>query len=127
MPNQKSKPLNSQILTEFNALKEKYELKDKCGIFFKLERDQNPLDITGVLDLMKYKFKEWDNINIFCYSGKLFKDKIGLVIGSYSREEALNIIRDSTSNIMLTPTAMVSFFAAIQVLQNFVEEKKEND
>ena len=92
MLNQDSNPEVSDILSLLEALAQKYEEKDKRGILFMLDDGQNPLDIIGVLDLMKYKFIEWKNINIFCYKGILFKDKILLVIGSDNPDEVLDII-----------------------------------
>ena len=75
-----------------NLLKE-FEQEEKCGIFFKLEKDKDPSEIFGVLDFLKYKIENWGNSNIFSYFGHLFTDNTILVIGSTDTGEAKSIIK----------------------------------
>ncbi|MHA1689341.1 MAG: hypothetical protein ACTSUN_08405 [Promethearchaeota archaeon] len=49
---------------------------------------KSPLDILGVLDVLKYKIQEWNNTNIFSYKGVLFEHQPILVIGSDTIDEA---------------------------------------
>ncbi|MHA2038967.1 MAG: hypothetical protein ACW98X_21245, partial [Promethearchaeota archaeon] len=70
-----------------------YENEEKCGIFFKLEKGKDPLEIIGVLDFLKYKIENWGNSNIFSYLGDLFEDETILVIGSEDIGEAKGIIK----------------------------------
>ena len=46
----------------------------------------------GVLDYLKEKFKRWNNLTIFSYSGDLFRDESILVLGATDEEEAKRII-----------------------------------
>lgn len=75
-----------------NLLKE-FEHEEKCGIFFKLEKNKDPSEIFGVLDFLKYKIEKWGNSNIFSYLGNLFDENTILVIGSGDTGEAKSIIK----------------------------------
>ncbi|MBY8990221.1 MAG: hypothetical protein KGD58_05665 [Candidatus Lokiarchaeota archaeon] len=83
----------TQIFEYIKNLIDKCEDEEKSGIFFKLEKDKDPLDILGVLDFLKDKIEKWGNNNIFSYIGVLFENTNTLVIGSSNREEATNIIK----------------------------------
>lgn len=83
----------TQIFEHIKNLIDKCEDEEKSGIFFKLEKDKDPLDILGVLDFLKDKIEKWGNNNIFSYIGVLFENTNTLVIGSSNREEATNIIK----------------------------------
>jgi hypothetical protein len=84
----------TQILDHIiKNLIEKFEDEEKSGIFFKLEKDKDPLEILGVLDFLKDKIEKWGNSNIFSYIGSLFENNNTLVIGSSNREEAISIIK----------------------------------
>ena len=82
----------TQFLKHIEFLINKYENEEKSGIFFKLEKDKDPLEILGVLDFLKYKLEKWGNTNIFSYLGSLFDKNTILVIGSSNSEEAITII-----------------------------------
>ena len=71
---------------------EKYNQKEKCGIFFNLNETRNPLDIIGVLDFLKYKIKKWKRTSIYSYEGILFKRNIILIVGTPNIDEAIEII-----------------------------------
>jgi hypothetical protein len=81
-----------EISKEIKTLDERYQLLNKSGIFFILSDDKNPLDILGVLDVLKYKIKKWNNANIFSYSGIFFKGYNVIIIGSSDMLEATQII-----------------------------------
>lgn len=83
----------TQFLTHIEYLIKKYENEEKSGIFFKLEKGKDPLEILGVLDFLKYKLEKWGNTNIFSYLGILFGKNTILVIGSSNSEEAISIIK----------------------------------
>ena len=83
----------TQIFEHIKNLIDKCEDEEKSGIFFKLEKNKDPLDILGVLDFLKDKIEKWGNNNIFSYIGVLFENTNTLVIGSSNREEATNIIK----------------------------------
>jgi len=83
----------TEVLTHIEYLIEKYENEEKSGIFFKLEKGKDPLEILGVLDFLKYKLEKWGNTNIFSYLGNLFGKNTILVIGSSKFEEAVSIIK----------------------------------
>jgi hypothetical protein len=85
--------LKDQLLNCIENLLKDYENEDKCGIFFKLEKDKDPMDIIGVLDFLKYKIVNWGNSNIFSYLGDLFNNNTVLVIGSDNAGEAKSIIK----------------------------------
>ena len=85
--------LKEQLLKCIESLLREYENEEKCGIFFKLEKDKDPMDIVGVLDFMKYKIENWGNSNIFSYLGELFNNDTVLVIGSGDTGEAKTIIK----------------------------------
>ena len=89
----KSMSSETQFLEHIKNLIEKFEDEEKSGIFFKLEKDKDPLDILGVLDFLKDKIEKWGNSNIFSYIGVLFENTNTLVIGSSNREEAISIIK----------------------------------
>lgn len=80
------------MTTNLQILLEKYSQKEKRGIFFNLNETNNPLDIIGVLDFLKFKIKGWGNMNIYSYRGFLFNENIIMVVGSNTVEEAINII-----------------------------------
>ncbi|MFX0032037.1 MAG: hypothetical protein ACFE8E_09470 [Candidatus Hodarchaeota archaeon] len=92
MPENKNYSRKGLLIEFIKDLYYEYENKEKVGICFKLQRNKNPLDVIGVLDFLKYKIKKWGNSNIFSYQGKLFNDKIILVIGSNNAIEAKDII-----------------------------------
>lgn len=83
----------TQFLKRVKDLINKYEDEEKSGIFFKLERDKDPLEILGVLDFLKDKIEKWGNTNIFSYKGSLFEKSTTLVIGSSNSEEAISIMK----------------------------------
>lgn len=83
----------TRIVKHIKNLIDKFEDEEKSGIFFKLEKDKDPLEILGVLDFLKDKIEKWGNSNIFSYNGILFEKNNTLVIGSSNREEAINIIK----------------------------------
>ncbi|MFX1346710.1 MAG: hypothetical protein ACFFAI_16560 [Promethearchaeota archaeon] len=83
----------TEFLKHIEYLINKYENEEKSGIFFKLEKDKDPLEILGVLDFLKYKLEKWGNTNIFSYLGSLFGINTILVIGSSNSEEAKIIIK----------------------------------
>ena len=83
----------TQIFEHIKNLIDKFEDEEKSGIFFKLEKDKDLLDILGVLDFLKDKIKKWGNSNFFSYIGELFENTNTLVIGSSNREEAISIIK----------------------------------
>lgn len=83
----------TQFLKHIEYLIKKYENEEKSGIFFKLEKGKDPLEILGVLDFLKYKLEKWGNTNIFSYLGSLFGKNTILVIGSSNSEEAISIIK----------------------------------
>ncbi|MHA1930932.1 MAG: hypothetical protein ACW96X_00235 [Promethearchaeota archaeon] len=85
--------LKETILKCIENLLNEDEDEEKCGIFFKIEKDKDPMDIIGVLDFMKYKIENWGNSNIFSYLGDLFNHDTILVIGSGDTAEAKNIIK----------------------------------
>ena len=85
--------LKTDFLNHIEYLIKKYENEEKSGIFFKLEKDKDPLEILGVLDFLKYKLEKWGNTNIFSYLGSLFGKNTILVIGSSKSEEAVSIIK----------------------------------
>ena len=62
-------PDTTEYLDSIETLHSQYEKEEKAGVFFKLEKEKNPLDILGVLDFLKFKIKKWGNDNIFSYSG----------------------------------------------------------
>ncbi|MFW9881458.1 MAG: hypothetical protein ACFFG0_50990 [Candidatus Thorarchaeota archaeon] len=84
---------NTEFLKHIEYLIDKCENEEKSGIFFKLEKDKDPMEILGVLDFLKYKLEKWENTNIFSYLGSLFGFNTVLVIGSSNTEEASNIIK----------------------------------
>jgi hypothetical protein len=79
------------LINGIQLLLEKYEDKEKCGIFFNLNETKNPLDIIGVLDFLKYKIQNWDNTNIYSYEGKLFDCNIIIIVGSKNIDEVITI------------------------------------
>jgi hypothetical protein len=85
--------LKSRFLLHIELLQKKYEMKEKEGIFFKLEKNKEPSEILGVLNFLKDKIEKWDNTNIYSYIGSLFNRNTTLVIGSSNSEEAINIIK----------------------------------
>ncbi|MFX1454675.1 MAG: hypothetical protein ACFFDB_04810 [Promethearchaeota archaeon] len=85
--------LKEQLLQCIENLLIEYEQNEKCGIFFKVEKDRDPMEIIGVLDFLKNKIENWGNSNIFSYLGHLFNNDNVLVIGSNNTEEAKNIIK----------------------------------
>ena len=86
-------PNKTQILNDAEKLLTQLESEEKAGIFFRLEKDKDPLEIIGVLDFLKFKIKKWGNINIFSYLGILFNEKTILVIGATNASEANTIIK----------------------------------
>ena len=84
--------MKSKLMAQIPELFERYEKKEKIGIFFVLKEYEHPLSIIGVLDFLKYKIKKWQNKNIFSYLGDLFNNNRVLVIGSNNFEEAIDII-----------------------------------
>lgn len=80
------------MIRNLQFLLEKYNQKEKRGIFFNLNETNNPLDIIGVLDFLKFKIQGWGSTNIYSYRGILFKGNIIMVIGSNTIEEAMTII-----------------------------------
>ena len=86
-------PSNTKFLENVENLLSKYEIEEKCGILFKLERGKDPLEILGVLDFLKYKIENWGNTNIFSLKGSLFDKDTILVIGSNNPQEAISIIK----------------------------------
>ncbi len=85
--------LKGQLLKCIENLLIEYEREEKCGIFFKLEKDKDPTEIFGVLDFLKYKIENWGNSNIFSYLGRLFNDNTILVVGAGNTGEAISIIK----------------------------------
>jgi hypothetical protein len=85
--------LEEQLLQCIENLLIEYEQDEKCGIFFKIEKERDPMEIIGVLDFLKNKIENWGNSNIFSYLGHLFNNDNILVIGSNNTEEAKNIIK----------------------------------
>ena len=92
MPNVEKSSHELNKIKNLEVLFRKIEEKEKCGIGFKLNKDEDPLNILGVLDILKYKIQKWGNTNIFNYQGKLFEEGSVLVIGSENVEEAKDII-----------------------------------
>ncbi len=86
-------PDTTEYLDSIETLHSQYEKEEKAGVFFKLEKKKNPLDILGVLDFLKFKIKKWGNDNIFSYSGNFFKEDTALVIGATNVSEATTIIK----------------------------------
>lgn len=85
--------LKEQLLQCIENLLIEYEQDEKCGIFFKIEKKRDPLEIIGVLDFLKNKIENWGNSNVFSYIGHLFNNDYVIVIGSNNTEEAKNIIK----------------------------------
>ncbi len=92
MPTNTSSSLKVKIKKQINNLITIYKQKAECGIFFKLEPEKSPLEIFGILDLLKDKIKKWGNNNFFSYKGNLFKKGLVLVVGARNTEEAISII-----------------------------------
>ncbi len=86
------KDICKEFRIKIKLLLEKYEQKEKCGIFFNLNESKNPLDIIGVLDFLKFKIQKWGNTNIFSYEGILFNQNKIIVLGSRNVNEAIIII-----------------------------------
>ena len=80
------------MIKNLQSLLQKYDQKEKCGIFFNLNETRNPLDIIGVLDFLKFKIQSWRNTNIYSYEGILFDNNIIIVVGSSNVHEAIMII-----------------------------------
>lgn len=70
----------------------KYKDKVQCGVVFKLNEDEYPLELLKVLNLIKDKLQKWGNTNIYTYSGKAFKKSKIIVIGTDSLDHALDLI-----------------------------------
>jgi hypothetical protein len=87
-----SSPLKVKLKIQINNLITIYEQKAQCGILFKLNPEKSPLEILGVLDLLKDRIKKWENTNIFSYQGILFSRGATLVVGARDLEEAISII-----------------------------------
>ncbi|MHA1763349.1 MAG: hypothetical protein ACTSYC_06265, partial [Promethearchaeota archaeon] len=77
-----------KIISLLENLWDHYKNENPKGIFFNLREAKSPLDILGVLDVLKYKIQEWNNTNIFSYKGVLFEHQPILVIGSDTIDEA---------------------------------------
>ena len=86
-------PLEEELQDCIETLLMEYENEEKSGIFFRLDKDKDPMDIIGVLDFLKYKIENWGNSNIYSYLGNLFNDSTVLVIGSADIGEAKSIIK----------------------------------
>ncbi|MHA2392800.1 MAG: hypothetical protein ACXAEX_12710 [Promethearchaeota archaeon] len=83
----------AQLLVFAENLVDKYEIEDKCGILFKLEKNKDPIEIFGVLDFLKFKLEKWGNTNVFSYLGGLFKKNTILIIGANNAKEATSIVK----------------------------------
>ncbi|MHA1913759.1 MAG: hypothetical protein ACW986_02655 [Promethearchaeota archaeon] len=83
----------TRYLNHIEKLLTQFEGEEKAGIFFKLERDKDPLEILGVLDFLKFKIKKWGNDNIFSYLGTLFNKNTVLIVGATNIGEANIIIK----------------------------------
>ena len=69
-----------------------YQDKVQCGVVFKLNENEYPLELLKVLNLIKDKLQKWGNTNIFTYSGNAFKKSKIIVIGADSLDHALDLI-----------------------------------
>lgn len=119
--------LKVQFLKCIENLLMEYEKVEKCGIFFKLEREKDPLEIIGVLEFLKYKIENWGNTNIFSYLGCLFNDSTTLIIGSSDQEEAISIIKYVyLSQVIKTEDQMenlIKKFENCRNLEHFLNEE----
>jgi hypothetical protein len=70
----------------------KYKKKTECGVVFKLNETESPLELKKVLNVIKDKIKRWGNSNIFTYSGILFENFKLIIIGAKLIEQAQDLI-----------------------------------
>ena len=59
--------MSNDILSSLNKIFSEYKKEIHKGIFFNLQNAKSPLDIFGVLEVMKYKLQKWQNTNIFYF------------------------------------------------------------
>jgi len=69
-----------------------YKDKVQCGVVFKLNENEYPLELLKVLNLIRDKLQKWGNTNIFTYSGNAFKKSKIIVIGADSLDHVLDLI-----------------------------------
>jgi len=85
--------LNYDELTEkIKRLKLKFENISEQGIVFKINKEKDPSEIIGVLNFLKYKIEEWNNTDIFSYSGNLFGGETIIVVGASKLEDSINMM-----------------------------------
>ncbi len=90
--NNSKTPQREKLLPLLEILQNHYEKEVTKGLFFNLRNANTPLDIMGVLDVLKYKIQKWKNTSIYFYNGVLFDYQPILVIGSDTFDEAAKII-----------------------------------
>jgi hypothetical protein len=115
MEKKKSTIVKTEFLDEIKNLYSKYKEKVQCGIFFKLGKGKSPLEVIGVLNFLKFKFKKWRTKTIFTYLGKFFDENIVIVIGARNYQDAHNImISVYLSEILKKPNKIYSILEMVQ-------------
>ena len=84
--------LYSDFINEIHSKISNYEDHISSGIFLNVNKNRDISEILGVIDYFKENFKRWNNLNIYSYSGDLFKNESILVLGASKEEEAKIII-----------------------------------
>ena len=81
-----------KLINHLEDLINSYKNNVQCGVVFKLNEDEYPLELLKVLNLIRDKLQKWDNTNIFTYSGNAFKKSKIIVIGADNFDHALDLI-----------------------------------
>jgi len=116
---------DSEFISQLKAKANYYEDQINSGIFFKLEPGKEPSEILGVLDVLKYKFKKWQQATIFSYCGDLFSGNTVLIVGTKNLEEARNILHFVYFKELIKSETQISVVKSQSILQLelFLEEE----
>lgn len=83
---------SSALLDEVRNLIQKYRQKTTCGIVFKINDKEYPLELIKVLNLIRDKIQRWGSSTIFTYIGNLFEKNKIVIIGAESQIHAVDLV-----------------------------------
>jgi hypothetical protein len=92
MVNENKKSEASSSLNEIRNLILQYNQKATCGIVFKINEKEYPLELIKVLNLIRDKLQRWANSNIFTYIGNLFENNKIIIIGAENQILAADLV-----------------------------------
>ena len=107
-----------KVVDYLEGLIKNYKNKVQCGVVFKLNENEYPLELLKVLNLIRDKLQKWGNTNIFTYSGNAFKKKKIIVIGADTLDHALDLIM----LVFLTEISKTNTFEPLLIHKEKFEE-----